>query len=85
MIITLGICHGLVETRFKYKIPEKLEIKAYTEDIVLTWFCLHSLHSYILMCRDMDTVEHLITFMFQLVTNICFYLFTCYFREKDHG
>ena len=30
MFITLGIYHGLVETRFNHQIPENLVRKAYT-------------------------------------------------------
>ena len=29
-IITIGICYGLVKTRFSHWIPENLHIKAYT-------------------------------------------------------
>ena len=45
------------------RVPKNLLIEAIRTSItLLTWLCLHS---YRFTCRDMDILEHLITFMFR--------------------
>ena len=73
----------LVDWYLVIRLPENLLIEAIrTSNTLLTWLCLYSYRSTcrdIDISKDMDILKHLITFMFRLVTNIHFYLFTCYF------
>ena len=59
------------------RLPDNLLIYTIrTSNTSLTWLCLYSYRS---TCRDMGYLETLDNIHVSLVTNICFYLFTCYF------